>query len=150
MDDDNLQSSFLARQIDKSIADPITRSNSSASETRSMSAKSDNDAPNVPTIKKTKLKTVQNLDNQKINVEVTYGICNVLNDSDKCCDSRVKVSDGSTSNLISHLLNTDSIMQNVPELSEQDNDNDKKFAKADTDRKFMESLSIPNTGLMQW
>ncbi|CAG8604307.1 11127_t:CDS:1 [Dentiscutata erythropus] len=147
MDDDNSQSSFLARQIDESIADPITRSNSPASETRSTSAKSDNDAPNVPTIKKTKLsrkggskrrswvwkyfvekkiiETVQNLDNQKINVEVTYGICNVLNDSGKSCDSRVKVSGGSTSNLISHLLNTHGITQNGPGLSGQDDDNDK-------------------------
>ncbi|CAG8833139.1 40967_t:CDS:2, partial [Gigaspora margarita] len=104
-EDNNSQSSFLAYQFDEPIA--YTRSNSPVSETRSMSAKSDTETPNVPTIKKTKLnkkETVQNLDNQKISIEVTYGICNVLNDSGKSCDSRVKVSNSSTSNLISHLL----------------------------------------------
>ncbi|CAG8560124.1 1091_t:CDS:2 [Cetraspora pellucida] len=165
MDNNNSQSSFLARQIDKLIADPITRSNNPASETRSTSAKSDNDAPNVPIIKKTKLsrksgskrqswvwkyfvekkiiETVQNLDNQKINVEVTYGICNILNDLSKCCDSQVKVSGGSTSNLISHLLNTYNIMQNGPGLSEQDDDNDKTCGRVATDKGI---LALPVHG----
>ncbi|CAG8854329.1 40895_t:CDS:2, partial [Gigaspora margarita] len=38
----------------ESFADPITRSNSPDSETRSTSAKSDNETPSMPIIKKTK------------------------------------------------------------------------------------------------
>ncbi|CAG8780801.1 12310_t:CDS:1, partial [Cetraspora pellucida] len=89
----------------ESFANPVTRSNSPDSETRSTSAKSDNETPNMPTIKKTKvvrrggskkrswvwsyfeekkmIESIQNLDKQKVNIEVTYAICQVLNDSDK-------------------------------------------------------------------
>ncbi|CAG8686817.1 7918_t:CDS:1, partial [Dentiscutata heterogama] len=42
-------------QIDESIANLITKSNSLILKTKSTNAKSDNDASNIPTIKKTKL-----------------------------------------------------------------------------------------------
>lgn len=125
--DDNLQ-------FDELYA--ITRSNSPLSENRSTSAMSDSETSNIPTIKKTKLgqkggskkrswvwkyfqekkiiETIQTLD-QKINVEVVYGICQVLNDANnKTCDAKLKVSNSSTSNLISHLVSTHGITQAGP------------------------------------
>ncbi|CAG8762738.1 8126_t:CDS:2 [Dentiscutata erythropus] len=83
MDNDNLQYFSSTHQFDESIADSITRSNSPVLETRSTSAKSDNEASNE---NKT-IETIQSLNNQKINIEVTYSICNVLNDLGKSCDS---------------------------------------------------------------
>ncbi|CAG8774449.1 12839_t:CDS:1, partial [Dentiscutata erythropus] len=55
MDNDNSQYFSSTYQFDESIADSITKSNSPVSETRSTSTKSDNEASNVSTIKKTKL-----------------------------------------------------------------------------------------------
>ncbi|CAG8519406.1 10493_t:CDS:2 [Dentiscutata heterogama] len=103
----------------ESFANPVTRSNSPDSETRSTSAKSDNETPNMPTIKKTKV-------GRRVNIEVTYAICQVLNDSDKeHCNIQLKTSSGSTSNLITHLLSAYGITQNGPGLSGPDSDNSK-------------------------
>ncbi|CAG8843931.1 19872_t:CDS:1, partial [Gigaspora margarita] len=53
------------------------------------------------------------------NIEIKYGICNVTNKkSSKICNAQLKVSNGSTTILISHLLNIYGIMQND---FEQDN-----------------------------
>ncbi|CAG8550980.1 16325_t:CDS:2, partial [Cetraspora pellucida] len=133
----------------ESFANPVTRSNSPDFETKSTSAKSDNETSNMATIKKTRLfeevaqkneagyeatskkkmiESIQNLDKQKVNIEVTYAICQVLNDSDKeCCNIRLKTSSGSTSNLITHLLSTHGITQNGPRLSESDSYNRQEY-----------------------
>ncbi|CAG8503674.1 11182_t:CDS:2 [Dentiscutata heterogama] len=119
------------------FANPITRSNSPDSETRSTSAKSNNKNSNMPTIKKTKvwsyfeekkiIESIQNLDKQKVNIEVTYAICQILNNLDKeHCNIRLKTSSGSTSSLITHLLSAHGITQNRPGLSGPDSDNSKR------------------------
>ncbi|CAG8854982.1 8664_t:CDS:1, partial [Gigaspora margarita] len=142
MDDkiDTPQSTLSAQPFDESFADPITRSNSPVSEISS-SAKSDTETYNKPTSKKAKLvlkggskkwswvwkyyeekkviETVQQL-NQKVNVEITYGICCMLINLDKKCNAKLKVSGGSTSNLISHLSSVHGITQDGLRLSGQD------------------------------
>ncbi|CAG8455311.1 19709_t:CDS:2, partial [Dentiscutata erythropus] len=77
-------------------------SNSPVLETRSTSAKSDNEASNIPTIKKTK-----------------------LGQKDKSYNSQLKVSSSLMSNLISHFLNLYDITQNGPGLSGQNDNNNK-------------------------
>ncbi|CAG8745132.1 1895_t:CDS:2, partial [Dentiscutata erythropus] len=94
----------------------ITRSNNPESEARSTSTKSDNE---TSTIKKTKL-------SRRVNIEVIYAICQVLNDLDKeCCKFKLKISSSSTSNLIIYLLSTYGIILNRSRLSGPDSDNNK-------------------------
>ncbi|RIB05805.1 hypothetical protein C2G38_2047306 [Gigaspora rosea] len=123
--------------FDELFSNPITRSNSPASEGISTT---DNEVHNNPTSKKTKLnqrggskkrswvwkyfeekkiiETVQQI-NKKVNIEVIYGICKVT-ESNKECNARLKISSGSTSNLISHLSSTHGITQNSSNFSGQD------------------------------
>ncbi|CAG8565480.1 6102_t:CDS:1, partial [Scutellospora calospora] len=64
------------------------------------------------------LESIQNLNKQKVNIEVIYAICQILNDSNKeCCNIRLKTSNGSISNLITHLLSAHSNTKNEPGLS---------------------------------
>ncbi|CAG8456657.1 7011_t:CDS:2, partial [Cetraspora pellucida] len=140
--EENDTSTSSAQPFNETFTDSITRSSSPTSEI-STSAKSNIEIYDNPTSKKAKfgrkggskkrswvcnyfeekkvIKTIQQLD-KKVNVEVTYAICLVLNNSDQECKSQLKLTGGSTSNLISHLSNIHGITKDGPKLSEHDDD----------------------------
>ncbi|RIB08817.1 hypothetical protein C2G38_2210620 [Gigaspora rosea] len=109
MADDDLQSSLPVQSFNKLHTDqpksPVLENTSSE--------KSNNEIFEKPTYKKTKL---SHKGSKNIKVEITYGICQVTNDSGTKCSTQLKILGGSTSNLISHLTNTHGVTPNGPKL----------------------------------
>ncbi|CAG8554858.1 8803_t:CDS:2 [Cetraspora pellucida] len=64
---------------------------------------------------------------QNIKIEVIYGICQVLDDSEKKYSARLKIVGRLISNLISHLIDIYGIIPDRPKLCQDDND---KLVKA--------------------
>ncbi|CAG8479792.1 14960_t:CDS:2 [Dentiscutata erythropus] len=58
---------------------------------------------------------------KNVNIEVMYGICLVLDNSEEKCNTWLRIVSGSTLNLINHLSNIYSIMKDGPKLYKQDN-----------------------------
>ncbi|CAG8659173.1 4487_t:CDS:2, partial [Racocetra persica] len=61
------------------------------------------------------IKTVQQHD-KTVNIKVIYAVCDMLDDSNKKYNARLKVPSGSTSNLISYLSSKHGIIQDGPGL----------------------------------
>ncbi|CAG8812985.1 30559_t:CDS:2, partial [Gigaspora margarita] len=109
MADDDLQSSLPVQSFDKLLTD---RPKSPVLENTS-SEESNNEIFEKPTYKKTKL---SHKGSKNIKVEITYGICQITNNSKTKCSAQLKILGGSTSNLISHLTNIHGITPNGPKL----------------------------------
>ncbi|CAG8710331.1 12180_t:CDS:2 [Cetraspora pellucida] len=116
MEDDDLQSSLSVQSFDEPYAN---RSESSMLENTYTSEESNNELSEKLIYKKTKLghRVIETKkESEDIKIEIIYGVCFVLDDLGKNCNTQLRIIGGSTSNLISHLTNTHGITQDRPKL----------------------------------
>ncbi|CAG8546672.1 4638_t:CDS:2, partial [Dentiscutata heterogama] len=114
MEDDDLQSSLSVQSFDESYAN---RSESSILENTCHRGGSKKRSWVWKYFESEKVIEIKE-ESDDIKIEVTYGVCLVLNDSGKKYNTRLRIIGGSTSNLISHLTNTHDITQDRPKLRE--------------------------------